>query len=362
MMDADQPRIPDPIDPQPTQQVAPPENSMEMLPTRPPIAGFWRRLFAWIIDGLILGVLGQILGFIFSSFFYQLGPYGRLIGLLFVLPYFGILNSTIGGGQTIGKRLMHIAVRDRENNPISLGKSLLRIIILYVPILLNNWSLPILRNPFLAFIVAMIVFGLGGAVFYTMIFNRKPRQGYHDMLLGTYVVDIRYETVDPMPATTNIHWVITGVWFSVVLVLGGVGAIFNPFSAFLTQLSPLEKVMNSLNTDPRVISTGVNDNTFRGSDGTQTRSLTITIWYKGNVGEIDKEALATDFMKTVLSTVEKPDAYSYYQIKLTTAFDIGIASRYFSYNFSDTLDGWRQRIGSDSSSGFIFPLFTLVGL
>ena len=94
--------------------------------TFPPIAGFWRRFFAWLVDMLILGVTGQILGLIFSTFLFSLGPYGRPIELLFVVPYFGIMNSKIGGGQTIGKRLFKLSVRNQNNETIGLGRSIVR--------------------------------------------------------------------------------------------------------------------------------------------------------------------------------------------------------------------------------------------
>jgi|CXWL01.1.fsa_nt_gi uncharacterized RDD family membrane protein YckC len=71
-----------------------------------------------------MGICGQILGWSLSSFWFQIGPYGRIVGLLFILPYFGLMNSGVGKGQTIGKRLLKIAVRDGENKPIRLGRSL----------------------------------------------------------------------------------------------------------------------------------------------------------------------------------------------------------------------------------------------
>ena len=68
-------------------------NPPEKTFTLPPISGFWRRFFAWAVDTIILGAVGQLIGLLFSSYLYNLGPYGRPIGLLFIIPYFGILNS-----------------------------------------------------------------------------------------------------------------------------------------------------------------------------------------------------------------------------------------------------------------------------
>lgn len=90
---------------------------------------------------------------------------GRPIGLLLIIPYFGLMNSKIGDGQTIGKRLLKIAVRNKSNEPIELGRAITRILIIYLPILLNGWSLPLFQNYILSWVLSLIVLGLGGRFF-----------------------------------------------------------------------------------------------------------------------------------------------------------------------------------------------------
>lgn len=48
-----------------------------------------------------------------------------------------------------------------------------------------------------------------------MIFNRKGKQGIHDMLLGTYVVYLPGKPIESFPTTPRIHWTITYVWFGI---------------------------------------------------------------------------------------------------------------------------------------------------
>ena len=77
----------------------PPANPfLPAMNTVAPIAGFWRRLAAWIIDSLLLGILGQSIGWTFSSFWFEVGPYGRFVGLFFILTYFGLMSSKFGKG------------------------------------------------------------------------------------------------------------------------------------------------------------------------------------------------------------------------------------------------------------------------
>ncbi len=188
----------------------------------PPVAGFWRRVAAFFIDGLILGIVGQIIGWSASSFWFNIGPNGSILGLIIVLLYFGILNSKLGNGQTVGKRLLKTAVRDKNNKPISLKRSLLRISILAFPALLNGWALPGLDTIILDLLFGIIVFGVGAAIVYTMIFNRGSRQGIHDLICKTYVVHLKAEGIEAFPVTARKHWIVSAVLVAIsVIVVSG---------------------------------------------------------------------------------------------------------------------------------------------
>ena len=71
------------------------------------ISGFWRRLLAFLLDGIFIGILGFILGLFLFDFFAQIGGYGRIVGFCIALAYFGLLNSSVGKGQTIGLERIH---------------------------------------------------------------------------------------------------------------------------------------------------------------------------------------------------------------------------------------------------------------
>lgn len=285
------------------------EKSEAIMPdeifTFPPIAGFWRRFFAWLADMVILGVMGQIIAIIFSSFFFGLGPYGRPIGLLFTLPYFGIMNSRMVGGQTFGKRWMKIAVRNKNNGPIELWRSIIRISILALPPLFNLWAIPVFQNYVIKWFLSLIIFGLGGAILYTMIFNRKTRQGLHDLLLGTYVVHIQGKAVESFPASSRIHWIVAGGWVTIIAI-STLGTMFiAPTIMSSAPLASTKSLYDILQDDPRFFTVGVNDNTFYGSNGKTSRSLIITVWYKGKIEESEREKVVAGIVKTVLDNEKK---------------------------------------------------------
>ena len=68
---------------------------------KPVWAGFWRRVGAFIVDSIVLGVCGFAVG---TPMFDQLaameGP-TRLIGLAVGVAYFGLLSSGLFGSATL---------------------------------------------------------------------------------------------------------------------------------------------------------------------------------------------------------------------------------------------------------------------
>lgn len=117
------------------------------------ICGFWRRLFAFIIDFIILGILGFIVGTAFFDFFAEIGVLGLLFGFAVALLYFAIQNSSVCGGQTLGKRILNIKVVNKEAETISLKRSFIRFMVLGPPYFLNGALLPKYTKQFFRIIV-----------------------------------------------------------------------------------------------------------------------------------------------------------------------------------------------------------------
>ena len=188
------------------------DKPMDLLPTSEaspdrPICGFWVRVGAFVLDVILLGVVGFVLGLIFFDQFVQMGEWGRLIGIVIVLGYFGFLNSHIGKGQTLGKKLskknMRIHVVGDNGQYISLPRSLLRTIILWIPYFLGLW-IPWFTHFFgyfsghqiispnsmspMGLFVSSVAIGLGVGLIYFYLFNRRSRQSLHDLISNTYVV------------------------------------------------------------------------------------------------------------------------------------------------------------------------------
>lgn len=310
----------------------------------PPIAGFWRRFFAWIVDTLLLGLIGVVIGWLFAPLWYQIGPYGRLVGLPIIVIYFGLLNSRIGGGQTLGKRWLKIAVRDRQNRPISIGRSLLRIVILAAPVELNGWPLPIFEVPVLAWLLEIIVFGIGGAILYTMVFNRRTRQGLHDLLCGTYVVHLPGKPIESFPKTAPVHVVISGTIIGLAFIaatglsLFG-GALFSP-----AEVAQVRNLYQTLKADSRFFTVSVFSPTIYSTQGRVAHLLDVRVWYKGVLTGDQRKKVLTDIARTTLTSTQSISQYDGLRIAVISGFDLGIASSNVTSGDAQPISVWQERV------------------
>ena len=102
------------------------------------IAGFWRRVGALVLDSIVLGLLGIPLGLLVGERFAPVGTPARLMGLLVLIPYLGLLGSQVGRGQTLGKRLLGLRVVDASGQPLSVTRACMRAALLSLPWAFNG--------------------------------------------------------------------------------------------------------------------------------------------------------------------------------------------------------------------------------
>ncbi len=306
------------------------------LPALLPIASFWRRLAAWVLDMLLLIVTGYTLGFAFSDTWYRIGPYGRFVGLAIVLLYFGLLNSRIGKGQTFGKGIAGIAVRDQEGRPIGLGCSLLRITILAVPTILSGWALPVFQVGIVSWLVTTICFGVGGALAYTIVFNRGTRQEFHDLLLGTYVVHLAGKPIEKYPRAAKVHRTISFVLIGAVALGAGILMLLKPYPPEANATRTF-RLYQMLQADPRFFTVKVGDRLSVNGKNT-THSLVVEVWLKGPPSPHEQIRLVSELWQAALSSGDDLQDLDEVIVKVTSSIDLGIARWNDSYS-----DAWSPR-------------------
>lgn len=136
------------------------------------LAGFWRRLGAYVIDAVILGVAGAVVQAIIGAVVRGSGSdttgltvRSGLIGFILELAYFGYLWSRYG--QSVGYMALGIRLVRGDGGPISGGLAVLRAVLVYL-----SFALCLVPA-----IVSAFTIGLG-----------RQKQAIHDMMLNTFVV------------------------------------------------------------------------------------------------------------------------------------------------------------------------------
>ena len=176
------------------------------------VVGFGRRLLATFIDGLLLGFFTFVLAFVLGFIAILLGmytgdpteplPIERLIILsAAILSLIYYVGSWVKSGQTLGKTLVGVKIVNTDGTPLSGGKAFLR---------------------YIGYIISGIVASLG---FLWLAFDRK-RQGWHDKLAGTVVVDedTKFSTDDKVklaPKDPKPGWVWLVVWVVTAIAIPG---------------------------------------------------------------------------------------------------------------------------------------------
>lgn len=129
-----------------------PEQQEDMIYKRtyPDYIGFWMRLIAYFIDGVLLVIINWL---------FPLNAWGdRIIDFM----YFTILPCTSWQG-TVGKRMIGAVIVDEEGKRISYFKSVLR---------------------YLAQILSALILCIG----YIMIGFSETKRGLHDWIASTFVL------------------------------------------------------------------------------------------------------------------------------------------------------------------------------
>jgi uncharacterized RDD family membrane protein YckC len=124
-------------------------------------AGFWRRLAANLLDGLIVGVPLAII-----SYFITGSMEGDPITSIINLAYF-LLIPIYWSGYTIGKRIMGVRIVKVNGEKLGFGAMFLRTIV--------------------ASLVYVVTLGIALIVSAIMVGVRRDKRAIHDFIAGTYV-------------------------------------------------------------------------------------------------------------------------------------------------------------------------------
>lgn len=136
---------------------------MEMMTQTPsnPV-GFWRRLGAALLDGIIIGIPLSLIAYLITGDLRKDEPITNAISFLYSL-----LIPVFWSGYTIGKKLLGVRIAKVNGAPVGVGTMLLRVLV--------------------GGLVYVITFGIGALVSAIMVGVRADKRSIHDFIAGTYV-------------------------------------------------------------------------------------------------------------------------------------------------------------------------------
>jgi uncharacterized RDD family membrane protein YckC len=309
-----------------------------------PLAGVWRRLFAFCLDGLLLGALGSGVGLVAFDALVTLGDWGRAVGFAVALLYFGAMDSVLFAGRSVGKRLLAIKVVTASGQPLGVGPSTIRAAIFCVPYFLNGAPINTNANGmWLAYLVSFIVFGVGISIVYLLLFNKHTRQSLHDLAVGAYVVS---SAVDAPRAPCKPLWRVHLGVVSVILTAAVAAPVLLERVAESQPFIGLLSVQRGLLQVPDVRQASVNMGVDKFSSSqrgtTTTHVLSSRILLSRRVADLD--ALANRCAQITLDRDPAADKQDLITVSIGYGYDIGIASAWSNHNYPYSPAQWRRRL------------------
>ncbi|MBK1877102.1 RDD family protein [Pelagicoccus mobilis] len=324
----------------------PVEQSTEAEPIDPSYqySGFWRRVLAYSIDAILLGAIGLALGFTFYDYFLSIGQAGRLLGLVIYLGYFATLNSQIGNGQTLGKRMLSIQVLNQEGNTLNLQTALIRQSIIAAPIFLNGLTLPSGKYLLAATVLlGVIVFGVGGVIGYFLLFNTRTRRSLHDFICGSHVVKLEKDktSIDVPPLWKGHLAILAAITLSVAT--GGV--FLGDWAKNNFDLTQITALYNKLSEQEHIRQAGVhltNHYSFGSDKQDPVTVLQLVASPPHSIPSPSKYALEVVAVALKDETI-LPDS-DVIALSILTGFDLGIAKQHTTRSVSDSPANWKAAI------------------
>ena len=311
-----------------------------------PFAGFWRRVAAFLVDGVILGLIGYALGLVLFDAFVRMGPWGRCVGFGVAMAYFVPQESGRGGGQSLGKRLLGIRVVDAQGRALSPARSVVRFAVFGVPYFLNGAVLPMNVATFAGgFPLAMVALGGMLALAYLLVFNRRTRQSLHDLVVDAFVVRVvGGARLAPGPARTwGGHRTVAGA----LILLAGATPLMFPALMRVPMFADLQVLYLRLAAQPELRSVNVFVSAGRvyGTDRIGVkRDLLIQATIAAPLA--DHAPLSTRLAGIALSAFPQATAMDAISVRLAYGYDIGIAASWTSNEQLLAPAQWADRVAA----------------
>ncbi|TLX72596.1 RDD family protein [Labilibacter sediminis] len=309
-------------------------NIEEKAPVKTQKGPLGSRIAAFIIDFIVLGIIGLILGLIFKSFFVQLAWHGVLVGWIITTIYFTCGNSIIFKGSTIGKEFMGIKVVDYKSQYLTPFFAIKRSLLFTTPYFLLEYFQSFFDHYYLSILLSIITLSYYIGLVYFLLVNKISKQSIHDILAKTVVVNKTNE--DSCKPRSITQSKIIG-FVSIVIVLWG--AMFSVGYSFVDS-SNLQEVFDENKETLFEIASELTEN----EQVLFVEKTQINITIESEVGiivelttskdfdDIDEERFKEEVFDVIKRKCFNLQRIDYAEVIMNYGYDIGI----WSTNYSKT--------------------------
>lgn len=306
------------------------------------VVGFWLRLLSDILDAVLLGVFGLLLVLPFRGLFYRLGENGLVVGLVITFLYTGILQSHIGQGQSLAKKLLRIQVVSIDGAYLSLAKSFFRYTVVAL-VIYNSWiwmalssAFPFLNNFIIQSVYTyFIIFLLLGMAL--LIAFHPLKRGLHDLLANSVVVRKGLYSQEKLEILND-----RSKAKRAFIIWGSGCALFLIFSTYmiaqyresLSSVGEMVAIQQKIEAETLFENVTMSHrwHTYTNPEGVETNTTSIDLFpflTKTKFDDIDLQKRETE--KAVLIIValySRLPECDYINVQVRTGFNIGITSFY----------------------------------
>lgn len=313
------------------------------------LAGSLRRIFAFLIDIVLLSLFGFLLGLVCFDFLVRLGLWGRLLGFFICIIYFSILGSSIADGQTIGNRVAKIKIVGRDGKCISFARALVSYSILLGPFFLSAAGQYLLTQGtytrLFGLFIYFIILYFAAAILYLLIFNRRSGQLLHNLITGTFVIKSKVTECQPLPRIWKFHLIPLILWFvtcGVCFLAAGGFVIYSakkiePFNEF-------SKINKNVLRWGLIKNSKVYWENLSLADQQQL-CLVVDTSLKNKVKDLEGTAAGVASI-VMYNNFELMSKNNFLAVMLKYGYDIGIARSFKTYMAADDLVGWVNKLPS----------------
>ena len=132
-----------------------------------------------------------------------------LLGYALVVAYYGLCNSSLNQGQTLGKTLLKVKVIHSSGDYLAVSQSLFRAAILYAPICLLS-ACQFIGSALISTLLSFIFVVIYAWTLYLYIFNKNNRRSLHDYAANSIVVNADV-AIQPIQVLWKGHYIFISI-------------------------------------------------------------------------------------------------------------------------------------------------------